>query len=231
MSEVRFRVATFNIHGGRPISGPVDLPAIAGAIQALEADVVALQEVHHYLPPPGVFQDQPRRLQALLERPVTFRRSFGMGKTGYGNALVSAHAPERVRRHLLPSKGEQRALVEYWLPIQGREVRVLNTHYGLTSEQRLAQSRKLVDVLTAEDTPTVLLGDLNAEPDAPEIRLLLDAGLRLAAPPDVLTFPCDRPTVRIDYVLVTAPLEIESGITVATLASDHLPLVADLILP
>ena len=39
MSEVRFRVATFNIHGGRPISGPVDLPAIAGAIQALEADV------------------------------------------------------------------------------------------------------------------------------------------------------------------------------------------------
>lgn len=231
MSEARFRVATFNIHGGRPISGPVDLPAIAGAIRSLEADVVALQEVHHYLPPPGVFQDQPRRLQTLLQRPVTFRRSFGVGTTGYGNALVSAEAPQRVRRHLLPSKGEQRALVEYWLLLQGREVRVLNTHYGLTSEQRLAQSRTLVEVLASDDSPTVLLGDLNAEPDAPEIRLLVEAGLRHAAPLELLTFPCDRPTVRIDYVLVTAQIEIASGFTVATPSSDHLPLVADLILP
>jgi endonuclease/exonuclease/phosphatase family metal-dependent hydrolase len=231
VSEVRFRVATFNIHGGRPISGPVNLPAITDAIQALEADVVALQEVHHYLPPPGVFQDQPRRLQALLDRPVTFRRSFGMGKTGYGNALVSNQPPERVRRHLLPSKGEQRALVEYWLTLHGQEIRVLNTHFGLTSEQRLAQSQRLVEVLASDDTPTVLLGDLNAEPDSPEIRRLVDAGLRHAAPTEVLTFPCDHPTTRIDYVLVTDAFKIRDGFTVATPSSDHLPLVADLVLP
>ena len=231
MSKTRFRVATFNIHGGRPITGPVDLPAIAGAVRALEADVIALQEVHHYLPPPGVFQNQPRRLQTLLERPVTFRRSFGVGKTGYGNALVSEIAPERVRRHLLPSKGEQRALVEYWLKIQGQMVRVFNTHFGLTPEQRQAQSQTVLEVLAADPIPTVLLGDLNAVPDASEIRLLLDAGLHHAAPTELLTFPSDRPTQRIDYVLVTSQFEVADGLTVATPASDHLPLVADLILP
>src|SRR5689334_5494936 len=112
------RVVTYNIHGGRPISGPPDLHAIAEGVRSLEPDLVGLQEVHRYLPPPGVFQDQPHRLATLLGMHVVFRRSLGAGRVGYGNAVFSKAPPVRARRTLLPSEGEQRALVETWLELE-----------------------------------------------------------------------------------------------------------------
>jgi endonuclease/exonuclease/phosphatase family metal-dependent hydrolase len=73
---------------------------------------------------------------------------------------------------------------------------------------------------------------MNASPNAPELQPLLhrlrdtwrdtsDAGY---------TYPADNPVKRIDYVLVTDAFRIRSARVVATLASDHRPVVADLTL-
>jgi endonuclease/exonuclease/phosphatase family metal-dependent hydrolase len=226
--SLRFRVATYNIHGGRPIQGPVDLPAIAETVAGLDADLVGVQEVHRYMPPPGVWQDQPWKLSRLLAREVTFRRSFGAGTTGYGNAIVSAAKPEAVRLTRLPGAGEPRALLEGRWTLDGRAFRFLNTHLGLTVEARLAQVRAIVAELRREDGPLILVGDLNALPDSEELRLLDADGLAQAGPPELFTISSDRPDRRIDYVLVSPHFRVVEAFTVPSPASDHLPMVAEL---
>jgi endonuclease/exonuclease/phosphatase family metal-dependent hydrolase len=84
------------------------------------------------------------------------------------------------------------------------------------------------------DGPQVLLGDLNGRPDAPELAPLwgefTDAW---AAVNDSggETFPADVPDRRIDYVAVSAGVEVTSCEVPEALASDHRPVVADLVVP
>jgi endonuclease/exonuclease/phosphatase family metal-dependent hydrolase len=229
--SLRLRVVTFNIHGGKPPTGPPNLPGTAASLLPLAPDLVGLQEVHRFLPPPGVFQDQPGRLGDLLHMEVAFRPSFGVGPFGFGNAVLSRAPAERVRLTPLPSRGEPRSLLEAWLTLEGRPLRLFNTHFGLTPDQRLEQARVLAGRLGEEDVPTLVLGDLNAEPNAPEVQALLAAGLAHAAPPEIFTIPSPAPARRIDYILVSRHFQAENGRTVETQASDHLPLVADLRLP
>ena len=225
---LRLRVATFNTHGARPVSGPASVANVCGFLETLEAELIGLQEVHRFLPPPGVTQDQPARYRALLSREVTFRRSFGFGRVGYGNALVSPWEPVQVRRFLLPSKTEQRGLLECEFMFGAIRFRVLNTHFGLDASERLAQSEVVAERLRAEQTPAILLGDLNATPGSPEIRLLIDAGWRLCGDLSVPTFSVPDPSVRIDYVAASEGWECVGSEVIATEVSDHYAVVVDL---
>jgi endonuclease/exonuclease/phosphatase family metal-dependent hydrolase len=45
------------------------------------------------------------------------------------------------------------------------------------------------------------------------------------------TIPSTGPTARIDYILVSPEIEVEGGGRAQLLASDHLPVVAELRLP
>lgn len=76
------------------------------------------------------------------------------------------------------------------------------------------------------------MGDLNAEPDQPELRRLTvegfeDAAAQLGAAQP--TFRSNQPRRRIDYVLLRGPLQAVEARVPATLASDHLPVVVQLI--
>ena len=82
------------------------------------------------------------------------------------------------------------------------------------------------------DQPTILIGDLNAEPGAAELQPLL-ARLRDAWDPGAgpgLTFPADTPVKRIDYVLVSRHFDVHTTRVPVSVASDHRPVVVDLTL-
>jgi len=230
----RLRVMTFNVHGGRPVAGAVDLRAVAGVIREVGPDLAGLQELHRWMPPPYVFQDQPRRLRRLLDMELYFRRSFGLGPSGFGNALLSWRKLEVVHRFRLPGGGwrpiEPRVVLEGRGRHGGRPIRVLNTHLGLSHEQRVRQVRRIADRIRGYTEPLMVLGDLNATPDSPEIELLKAAGLRDCATGEVHTFPCKNATCRLDHILVSGHFEVIRCFAVNTDVSDHLPLVADLVL-
>lgn len=226
----RLRVMTFNIHGGRPRVGPADLPAVARVIAEQQPDLVALQEVHRYLPRPYVFADQPRELRRLLGLETRFLPSFGMGPLGYGNAVLSRPRPARVQRWGLPSGLERRALLQARFSTAGVSFCFFNTHLGLRTAERLAQIRVVAERVRRAGLPVILAGDLNAGPESEELRLLQEAGLEHCLPPEVLTFPCDRPHCRLDYLLVSPLFQVERAFIVETEVSDHLPVVADLVL-
>jgi endonuclease/exonuclease/phosphatase family metal-dependent hydrolase len=224
------RVLTFNIHGGRPRIGRADLAATARAIAGLKPDLAGLQEVHRFMPAPYVFQNQPARLRQLLGLEVCFRKSFGFGPIGYGNAILGRAAPERLARISLPGGGEPRSLLVAEFVIQGQRLTLFNTHLGLSGDTRRMQTERIVEEVTRRPGPAIVLGDWNAHPDSPEVALIRDAGLVECAGGDVLTFPCDSPRCRLDHIMVSEQFEVTACWTVATQVSDHLPLVADVVL-
>ena len=114
-------------------------------------------------------------------------------------------------------------------------LRVANTHLQHTSAvERRAQTERIVELLRSAKDPVVLVGDLNAEPGAPELAPLwsrfADAWPR-GGEGDGFTYPSSGPRARIDYVLTTADVDVEAARTLPSPASDHLQLVADLVLP
>jgi endonuclease/exonuclease/phosphatase family metal-dependent hydrolase len=78
----------------------------------------------------------------------------------------------------------------------------------------------------------VLLGDLNAIPDDPEMVMLKQASLvdALAGiePPPVYTWPAPNPHLRIDYIWVSPDLQVNDIRVIASNASDHLAVVAEI---
>jgi endonuclease/exonuclease/phosphatase family metal-dependent hydrolase len=82
--------------------------------------------------------------------------------------------------------------------------------------------------------PVVLAGDLNAVPEAAELAplrsMFADAWTRAGEGPG-FTIPVEAPDRRIDYVLTSPEIGARSAAVIATDASDHLPVVADLEIP
>ena len=82
--------------------------------------------------------------------------------------------------------------------------------------------------------PQTLVGDLNALPEAPELAPLYERyndAWPLGGEGPGYTIGAENPTRRIDYVFVTPDVAVRSASVPRTLASDHLPVVADLSVP
>lgn len=81
----------------------------------------------------------------------------------------------------------------------------------------------------------ILLGDFNARPDAAELAplwsTLTDAWAVANPGVDGFTYPAALPNRRIDYVTATPGVSVRAVEVPPRLASDHLPVVAELTLP
>ena len=172
--------------------------------------------------------DQPRQLARLLGYSFTFHRLLNIGIGGYGIGIASRQKPSTIRRHLLPSKKEQRGLLELEFNSEIPFL-VFCTHWGLDTVERKGQAERCVEILSQVSLPFVFCGDLNASASSEEVTLLrerarlLDVGLELGQP----TFPSNSPKERIDYIFCSSEWHLETSQVVSTLASDHLPLFAD----
>jgi endonuclease/exonuclease/phosphatase family metal-dependent hydrolase len=124
----------------------------------------------------------------------------------------------------------------------GRPVQIINTHLGLVPQEQQSQVRCLLgeDWLShpACGGPVVVLGDFNATPRYAAYRALtgrlMDARRLAGVRQGALTFPSRLPLIRIDHIFVSRGLEARSVHAAASplsrIASDHLPLVADVTL-
>jgi endonuclease/exonuclease/phosphatase family metal-dependent hydrolase len=238
------RVATFNIHHGGGLDGLVDLERIARLVEQGGAKVVGLQEVDRHWGERSNFVDQATWLAERLGMRVVFGANLdrdpltpGAPRRQYGTAILSRYRIIEWRNTLLPrpESGEQRGLLEAKINVRGVRVRVFNTHLQHDSQvERLAQIARIRQVLAQTTDSVVLLGDLNATPESPEIGSitedLVDAWVE-AGVGDGFTFDAATPHARIDYVLSSPDVIARTAVVVATDSSDHLPVVVDLALP
>ncbi len=227
------RVMTYNIHSAFSSQGRQDPEAIARVIEDSGADVVALQEVSRgWLINGGT--DLATWLSRRLGMPFVFR---GTADLAWGNAILSRHPiidqgwGELPLEGTVPQRGYLWARVDAGL---GEPVLVINTHLHHVREDhaaRMAQVRVLLEFWGGQER-TILLGDLNARPEYAEMAVIAAAGLvdswAEAGSGSGLTWPARDPYERIDWVWHTTDLRAVLAEVVASMASDHLPVVVTL---
>ena len=224
------RIMTYNIRGGLGMDGRRSTSRIGNVVRGILPDIVCFQETHQNLLWSGNV-DQPQELANALRRPCRFFPlvRFGFGGEGLGMALRGALAKEI--EHPLPSGRENRGLQEIRLRDVGglRSLTVFNTHWGLDSGERKEQSAACVEIIRNAPRPLILCGDFNETADSPALQDLIDASglLDAGAISNLPTFVSDNPMRRIDFILYSPDLRLESLETPPAIASDHLPVVAD----
>lgn len=208
------------------------------------AEVVGLQEVDRHFHARSGFVDQAGWLAERLGADVAFGAAIdaeplspGEPRRQYGNAVLSVHPIRSSVTVTLPGsrRRERRVLLDALVTVRDVAVHVVATHLqNRAPGERRAQARAVRDHVAGATGPVVVLADLNARPDAAEVATLtdhlVDAWAVAGAGPGH-TFDAGTPHARIDYVLVTPGVAARSAATVPTDASDHLPVVADLVLP
>ncbi|GAA0917030.1 endonuclease/exonuclease/phosphatase family protein [Streptomyces rhizosphaericus] len=239
------RVATFNIHHGASPADVLDLDRVARVIQAMRVDVVGLQEVDRFWKRSG-FVDQP----AWLGERLGMRHAFGANldldpeepgrpRRQYGTAVLSRWPIRSWANTPLPlvPGHEQRGLLRATLDVRGACVDFAVTHLQHNdSQERERQSARIVELLGSSPERTILVGDLNATSETPEIRTLTDVLGDVwpqAGTGDGFTYDSVNPHARIDFLLPSRDLRPLTAqvFTADPEASDHLPVVSELLLP
>lgn len=242
IAERTLRVMTYNIHGCSGMDGKVSAARIARVIAQYEPDIIALQECYG-----SRRGEQARAVASELKDTFHFPADLSVLQDDYGNAVLSIHPMKLVKAGALPTLPtriiERRGAIWAKVDFHGSELHLINTHLGLFSLER----QKQADALAGEEwlaseacgTPVILCGDFNAFPSSTVYRTLTgrlhEAQENADGHRSRNTFPGRYPVSRIDHIFCSGEfqtLKVEVPRTHLTrLASDHLPIVAELALP
>jgi endonuclease/exonuclease/phosphatase family metal-dependent hydrolase len=234
------RIMTYNVHGCVGMDNKLSLERLSRLIRHYEPDVVALQELDaHRTRSGGVHQ--AKSLAHALEMDFHFHPALRVAEEQYGDAILSRVPMRLIKAASIPTPPgvEPRGALWVELDIDGTPVQLINTHFGLGRNERLAQARHILgpDWLGHPQctAPVVLCGDLNSMPRSEAYRMLT---ARL----------CDTRAGNgngngnlrgsfmglwhLDYILVSNDVEVSTALvpctSLARMASDHLPVIADL---
>ncbi len=231
---MRLRFASYNIHKGVGLDRRRDPERIIAVLRELDADIVALQEADRRLGDRAsvleraMLDDTPWKPVEIAKRP----RSLGW----HGNALlVRRKYPIADAEPLDLPTLEPRGAACADILVGKVRIRVIGTHLDLSGLRRRDQIRSILRHCErcAPRCPTVLMGDFNqwgtrsgAMREFREHWHVLDTGQ---------SFPSRRPIARLDRIVHSPEWGcIEQKVhhsATATVASDHLPVFAELELP
>jgi endonuclease/exonuclease/phosphatase family metal-dependent hydrolase len=227
---MRLVMASYNVHGFVGGDGRFDPERIGTVLRELDADVIALQEVQDGALEPHALDDLARAAGVHVVRGRTLDRTGG----AYGNALLSRLPVEAVTRLDLSLPGrEPRGAIDAAIATGAEPVRVLATHLGIGVRERRFQVRRLVAHLAAgAGGVRVLLGDMNEWVRGAGALAALHRVLGRTAGPR--TFPASFPLFSLDRVWVHPRPRLRRmwvhRSAAARIASDHLPVAAELFL-
>lgn len=242
---MKLRLLTYNIH---KCIGGVDRryrpERICEVISHYDPDLVLLQEVDA-----GARRSRGHRQVDLLGELCGYahrtwfpnHRLRGGGE--YGNAILSRFpftqtqnidltVPLRKRRSVLHARSRVRIARR-----KTRTLHVYNMHLGLSGYERKQQLRRFLDSHPFKGldhrTPVVVGGDFNDVWGTLGPRMLVPEGFR-GMPRPIATFPAYAPVRALDSVYVRGNLRLldvrRARLKAATQASDHRPLIADLVI-
>lgn len=194
-----------------------------------EFDVIGLQETDAGSLRSG-FRNQTRYLAESAGMPFwSHQPNRQMARVAHSaNGLISRLEPRQVVDYTLPGRGRGALLAHFG---QGEHsLAVMIAHLSLGPQARERQLAFIAELL-GEHRHVILMGDLNTDPDSPEMqRLFQRTSLKMpgeARP----TFPSWRPRRAIDHILLSPDLHLQRQWTLPDAFSDHLPLAAEIELP
>jgi endonuclease/exonuclease/phosphatase family metal-dependent hydrolase len=240
MKKETIRIATYNVHKCRGLDGRVRPERIAEVLGEIDADILALQEVVS-APDRRGGDDQA----GFLAREMGLK--FVLGETRrrngrpYGNLLLSRFPIRAVANYDISAPGrEPRGCLRADLGIdRATTLHIFNVHLGTSYFERRHQARRLIgpSILGHPwlNGPRIVLGDFNEWTRGLATRLLaarlktVDIRAHLGSR---RTYPGILPLLYLDHIYFDPHLEVKKielhRTATALVASDHLPLVAEM---
>jgi endonuclease/exonuclease/phosphatase family metal-dependent hydrolase len=230
------RVMTYNIHVGVGMDKKLDLQRIAEVINSQHPDLVGLQEVDR-----GVKRtegkDEIAELAKLTSMQFAYAHNLDYQGGQYGVAILSRFpiAATDHRKYENRREAERRGMIRIEVDVNGLTVNFVTTHLDYQYEDgRVFETEQLLRFLDNVKGPLIISGDFNDEPTGAAYKLMTanfkDAWIEGKTKDAGLSYPADKLAKRIDYVFTRRSdhVKIRRAWTVATLASDHIPVVVDL---
>jgi endonuclease/exonuclease/phosphatase family metal-dependent hydrolase len=229
------RIATYNIHRCRGLDGRTNPSRVADVIRSIEPDVIALQEVIGAGPHlPG----HAAELGAQLGMGWVMAPTRHLRGALFGNVVLSRHPIIHHAQYDLSWKTcEPRCCQRVDIAFGDDTLHLYNVHLGTAFLERRYQAGRLSAIVHDRriPQPKVVLGDFNEWMRGLATTLLterlqsidLRAHLRRRR-----TYPGVFPVLHLDHIYYDGRVEVVSldlpRTRRALMASDHLPLVAEL---
>jgi endonuclease/exonuclease/phosphatase family metal-dependent hydrolase len=229
------RIATYNIHRCRGLDGRTNPARVADVIRAIEPDVIALQEVIGAGPHvPGHAEE----LGAQLGMGWVMAPTRHLRGALFGNVVLSCHPIVHHAQYDLSWKTcEPRCCQRVDIAFGDDTLHLYNVHLGTAFLERRYQAGRLSAIVHDRRIaqPKVVLGDFNEWMRGLATTLLterlqsidLRSHLRRRR-----TYPGVFPFLHLDHIYYDGRVEVVKldlpRTRRALMASDHLPLVAEL---
>jgi len=203
-----------------------NLDRIAGFLA--DFDIVAIQEADA-----GSFRTRYVNQAKYIANKGGFSTCYShiIRETGriacHANSLISRLQFKDIRRHRLPASRHGRGLLEAHLQMDKKQIAVFVTHLSLRRPNRERQIQYLAEQINKYDS-SILMGDLNCEPNSVEYSQLLRQTRLKADSEHPLTFPSWHPIRSLDHILATDDLALDEPKALPNLLSDHLPVSSTL---
>lgn len=249
--SVKLRVMSYNIHYGHNMYNQYDLEAIANVIRESNADIIGLQEVDVHWGDRSHYENEVKILAETLNMHYFFAPIYnlpsnleGQPNRQFGVAILSKYPILKAENRHITRLSTQSAnplpellpgFAETLINVKGIKVNVYSTHldYRPDPKIRKMQIEDMLNIMSESNNEQILIGDMNAKPTSPELSPLFSTfkdTWKEVHNHDGYTFPAYEPKQTIDYILTTHGIQTESSEVIDTLASDHRPLISDVIL-
>ncbi len=226
---------SYNVRHGVSMHWKPAMKDQAEIINAQSPDWVGLQEIDHLCRRSNTI-DQTGEFADLTAMQGYFGKFMDFDSGRYGMAALSNLPVEETKILELPEGAEPRvAIIQTVILNKKLKLALVNVHFDWTTTgYRISQAQTLISYLDKLQLPTIVLGDYNAKPGSPTLKLFMDAGFQpVKKGKNKLTWPAENPTVEIDHVFMRGTRKVDiSPEFIKVLdepeASDHLPVVARL---
>ena len=229
------KIMTYNVqHCKNYLEQKIDYELIAKIIRESGAEFVGLNEMYSE----GEGSKFPNQTKMLSElsgyENYYFAEAIKLhGASPYGNAILSKSKMVSVETVIIPDPNPRKykGYYETRCVLKARfenGLTVLVVHVGLNPDEQENAINTLLENIT--DEKCIVMGDFNVEPDdpllAPIRERMQDAAHKFTEPK--LSWPSDKPTVKIDYIFASKDIEIVSADIPDIVGADHRPHTAEI---